>query len=59
MPETINPGPKLKRGFAAMAPEKQRELASRGGRASHGGGRPRRVLQEPHATSNTVTGGRS
>lgn len=28
-----------KRGFAAMAPAKQREIASKGGRASHGGGR--------------------
>jgi general stress protein YciG len=28
-----------KRGFAAMSPEKQREIASKGGRASHGGGR--------------------
>lgn len=30
-----------KRGFAAMSPEKQREIASKGGKASHGGGRPR------------------
>lgn len=29
-----------KRGFAAMSPEKQREIASKGGKASHGGGRP-------------------
>lgn len=28
------------RGFAAMSPEQQRELASKGGKASHGGGRP-------------------
>ncbi len=28
-----------KRGFASMDPEKQREIASKGGRASHGGGR--------------------
>jgi general stress protein YciG len=28
-----------KRGFAAMGPEKQREIAAKGGRASHGGGR--------------------
>lgn len=28
-----------KRGFAAMDPEKQREIAAKGGRASHGGGR--------------------
>ena len=29
-----------KRGFAAMDPAKQREIASKGGKASHGGGRP-------------------
>ena len=28
-----------KRGFAAMDPEKQREIARTGGKASHGGGR--------------------
>ena len=28
-----------KRGFAVMNPEKQREIASKGGKASHGGGR--------------------
>ncbi len=32
---------RAKRGFAAMSPEKQREIAAKGGRASHGGGRPR------------------
>jgi hypothetical protein len=32
---------KAKRGFAAMSPEKQREIASKGGKASHGGGRRR------------------
>lgn len=28
-----------KRGFAAMSDSKQREIASKGGKASHGGGR--------------------
>jgi general stress protein YciG len=40
--ETIMPTPtsgRAKRGFAAMSPEKQREIAAKGGRASHGGGR--------------------
>jgi len=32
-------GSKAKRGFAAMDPAKQREIASKGGRASRGGGR--------------------
>ncbi len=30
---------KSKRGFAAMDKEKQREIARKGGQASHGGGR--------------------
>lgn len=30
-----------KRGFAAMSAENQREIASKGGKASRGGGRPR------------------
>ena len=37
MPTTSTSG--AKRGFAAMSPEKQREIASKGGKASHGGGR--------------------
>jgi len=28
-----------KRGFAAMDPDKQREIARKGGQSSHGGGR--------------------
>ncbi|HET7320438.1 MAG TPA: KGG domain-containing protein [Candidatus Saccharimonadales bacterium] len=32
---------KSKRGFAAMSKEKQREIARKGGQASHGGGRRR------------------
>jgi general stress protein YciG len=37
MPNTKSGG--SKRGFAAMDPAKQREIASKGGKASHGGGR--------------------
>lgn len=37
MPTTKSGG--SKRGFAAMDPAKQREIASKGGKASHGGGR--------------------
>ena len=37
MPTTKRSG--SKRGFAAMDPAKQREIASKGGKASHGGGR--------------------
>lgn len=36
--ETATPAParpKLRRGFASMSPEKQREIASKGGRAAH------------------------
>lgn len=34
-----NQGGTENRGFASMDPEKQREIASKGGKASHGGGR--------------------
>lgn len=34
-----------KRGFAAMSLEKRREIAAKGGKASHGGGRPKKVKQ--------------
>ena len=34
-----NSSGRSKRGFAAMDPAKQREIASKGGKASHGGGR--------------------
>jgi general stress protein YciG len=40
MPSTRSSG--SKRGFAAMDPAKQREIASKGGKASHGGGRKSR-----------------
>ena len=32
---------KAKRGFAALTPERRKEIASMGGKASRGGGRPR------------------
>ena len=34
-------GGSSERGFAAMDPKKQREIASKGGKASHGGSRDR------------------
>ena len=34
-----NTSGRSKRGFAAMDPAKQREIASKGGKSSHGGGR--------------------
>lgn len=37
---------KARRGFAAMSPEKQREIASLGGRASHAGGKGHEWSQE-------------
>jgi hypothetical protein len=40
MPSSKTSGGGSKRGFAAMSAEKQREIASMGGKASHGGGRP-------------------
>jgi len=41
-----------KRGFAAMSPENQREIAAKGGRASHGGGR------RPKTARMSAQGGR-
>jgi general stress protein YciG len=40
MSDSINstaptPRPKMRRGFASMSAEKQREIASKGGRAAH------------------------
>jgi len=37
--ETKSASDGAKRGFAAMSPEKQREIASKGGKTSRGGGR--------------------
>jgi general stress protein YciG len=34
----VNDKPKARRGFASMSPEKQREIASKGGRAAHAKG---------------------
>ena len=40
MPDSVKKDAKKKpRGFAAMSKEKQREIASKGAKASHGGGR--------------------
>ncbi len=36
--ETSTPRKKLRRGFAAMSPEKQRSIASLGGKAAHAKG---------------------
>ena len=37
-PEMNTPARKERRGFASMTPEKQREIASKGGRAAHAKG---------------------
>ena len=47
MPMTKTTG--AKRGFAAMDPAKQREIASKGGKSSHGGGR--KPLARPESSS--------
>lgn len=44
-PETVKVPPR-KRGFAAMTPEKRRELSSRGGKASHATGKAHRFTTE-------------
>ena len=36
---TTNPSEKQRRGFAVMDPDRQREIASSGGRAAHAGGK--------------------
>jgi hypothetical protein len=41
MAQNNNSSGKSKRGFAAMSKDKQRKIASMGGKASHGGGRGR------------------
>jgi general stress protein YciG len=40
---------KSNRGFAAMSPERRREIASAGGKASRGGGRRPRQAQDDAA----------
>ncbi|PWT80931.1 MAG: general stress protein, partial [Blastocatellia bacterium] len=35
MEDTLSTERKERRGFASMSPEKQREIASKGGRAAH------------------------
>jgi hypothetical protein len=42
---TSTPAPRL-RGFAAMSPEKKREIASMGGRAAHACGRAHQFSSE-------------
>lgn len=37
-------GQKSKRGFAAMSPERRKEIAAMGGRTSRGGGRRRKEI---------------
>lgn len=44
-PESTTPA-RSKRGFAAMSPEKHREIAARGGRAAHENGTGHRYTSE-------------
>ena len=48
MQETTSPTPSEKRlrGFAAMSPEKKKEIASMGGRAAHACGRAHQFTSE-------------
>lgn len=43
---TTNEQPQTKRGFAAMSPEKKREIASKGGKAAHALGTAHRWTTE-------------
>lgn len=49
MAERNNNSGKSRRGFAAMDAEKQRKIAAKGGRASHGGGRSKRSHEREEA----------
>lgn len=40
------PKPKLKKGFAVISPEKQRELSSKGGKAAHAAGTAHQFTSE-------------
>lgn len=44
--DTEPPKPKARRGFAAMSPEKQKEIASAGGKAAHAQGTAHRWTSE-------------
>lgn len=47
---------KKRRGFAAMSREKQREIASKGGKASHAMGRGHRWTKESAAVAGAKGG---
>lgn len=46
MTDTPPPKPKSRRGFASMSPEKQREIAQLGGKASHASGNAHEFTSE-------------
>ena len=50
---------KSRRGFAAMSPERQREIASQGGRAAHQNGTAHQVTSEEAARAGRIGGLRS
>ncbi|MGI4872742.1 MAG: KGG domain-containing protein [Janthinobacterium lividum] len=49
-------GEKSRRGFAAMSPEQQRQIASQGGRASHQSGNGHRFSSEEAREAGKVGG---
>jgi general stress protein YciG len=52
------PKPKKRRGFAAMSPEKQREIASKGGKSAHAKGTAHQFTSE-EARQAGVKGGKA
>jgi general stress protein YciG len=50
------PKPKVRRGFAAMDPEKQRELARQGGRKAHASGNGRKFTTDEARAAGTKGG---
>jgi general stress protein YciG len=47
---------KKRRGFAAMSPDKQREIARKGGRAAHANGKAHEFSQEEASAAGRIGG---
>jgi len=56
MPTANAEAPKMKRGFASMDADKQRQIASQGGRAAHQQGRAHEFTADEARTAGTKGG---
>lgn len=52
----LHPPKKSRKGFAAMDPERQREIAALGGKAAHASGRANRWTSEKAAAAGRIGG---